>query len=157
MKNYSYRRFDGLKWQIRHDQSGAVVTFLEGCYDDTKETDCTDAEIVASIDRIAHEELSSLTECDTRARRSLIECLSFNVFQEVAVKLGNAIGTDYADEYANEEDLLTLLHPASFDVKDLLGSLSNEEMAELIRICSIYNHRPYPFEDWYNDLNKWNK
>lgn len=154
-ENYSFRRKEGLTWEIRNNVTGHSVTFVEGRYGKTACPVGKGSSFEEFDEVIKDEDINFIAACNIQARLSLIAALDSDLLAELAYKLKGMVDPCHADEYAFPEDFAVLVSPMTSRLKTFSEIVTNDELIELYRMIDAYYLAPYEFDEWANDVRQW--
>lgn len=153
----SIRRSKGLEWLIRHDESGVIISFKEGDFNDSQNVLLGDIEPnaakIASIMReIADQaqEIDFLSMCDMETRKAIVSDLSETMLIEAAEKLKGIYWHEDADEFADDIDLIK---PSKY-LREVLSWATVDKLEELLRLVNSYWVDPYEIDQWAKDVKQ---
>lgn len=152
--NYRLSRQQGLTWEIENKTTGKSVTFTEGRFDTTANSDNgADMEEFAEV---AHDDnLEWLTYCHIPSRMSLIMELTDDTLAEAAYKLDHVVSPDDTGEYADADELASLLEPMTRAMREVVQLLTGDEIEELYNLVNAYWISPYNSQQWWQDVMNW--
>lgn len=154
-ENYSFRRKEGLTWEIRNNVTGHSVTFVEGRYSKTACPVGNGSSYKEFSDVIEDKDINFIASCNIQARLSLIAKLDTELLAELAYKLKGVVSPCDADEYAFPECLAEMTSPMTSTLKTFSEIVTNDELIEMYRMIDAYYLAPYNFDEWANDVRQW--
>lgn len=153
----SIRRSKGLEWVIRHDESGVMVGFKEGNFNDSQDVLFGNIEPnavnIASIMReIADQaqEVEFISMCDMGTRKTIVSNMSETMLIEAAEKLKGIYWHEDADEFADNIDLI---NPSKY-LREVLSMSTVDQIEELLRLVNSYWVDPYEIDQWAKDVKQ---
>lgn len=159
----SFRRAHNLVWSVRHDESGIILDFVEGCFNDKQKVHIDgmipDALMLARVMREIGDEVQKqiyfMALCDVEVRRRLIEDMSEDLLIEAAEKLHGAVGYEDYNYLYDDLDIFELIADPSPALCECLENLFDDEMKELVMLVVSYWVDPYDIKQWAKDVKNW--
>lgn len=167
MSEIKFRRKEGLQWELIHADSGIILSFTEGLFNETQQVSNAEgkgysAEQLATImreigDFAGGEDFQFISMCYLEGRHDLLDFFSHDLLKEACEKFAGYVSPELADEYAFEEEFLPYLETqnASEELKEACIRITNDEMIELFLMVDAYWLSPYDIEQWANDYADW--
>lgn len=142
MSSISFKRSHNLVWSVRHNESGIILDFVEGYFNDKQKVHIDgvipDAQMIARVMREIGDEVQKqiyfIALCDVDVRRSLIDDMSEDLLIEAAEKLHGAVGYEDYNYLYDDLDIFELIADPSPALCECLENLFDDEMKELVML-----------------------
>lgn len=163
MSSISFKRSHNLVWSVRHNESGIILDFVEGYFNDKQKVHVdgviTDVQMLARVMREIGDEVQKqiyfIALCDVDVRRSLIDDMSEDLLIEAAEKLHGAVGYEDYNYLYDDLDIFELIADPSPALCECLENLFDDEMKELVMLVVSYWVDPYDIKQWAKDVKNW--
>lgn len=169
MANILFRRKQGLTWELKHEDSGVILRFVEGRFNDKQEVELSDdakanpdvmyvARVMREIGDVAGgDDFAFISMCNEQMRAGIVEAIwTVEWLAEACELLHGLISPDDVEDYGCEDILGLIADKASIMLFDVLDTFDDDELQDLVLMVDAYWTSPYGTPlDWAKDYFEW--